>query len=61
MDVQTRLTQIQTQLNEQIARRTALQLALRQAETLCERLEGALALAKELVGANGGPSGETPE
>jgi hypothetical protein len=61
MDLPTRLQQLQTQLNEQMARRAQLRVALRQASTLVERLEGAVALARELVSANGAPSEETPE
>jgi chaperonin cofactor prefoldin len=61
MDVTERLQQLQVQLNEQVARRTQLKLALRQASVMVERLEGAVALARELVDANGGPSEREPE
>jgi len=50
MDVNERIQQLQAQLHEQMARRAHLRQALRQATIMVERLEGALALARELNG-----------
>jgi hypothetical protein len=52
MDMAIRIQQLDMQLNEHIARRDNLRLGLRQANILIERLQGALALAREMMEAD---------
>jgi len=48
MDVEVRIKELEAQLNEQVMRKQNLRLALRQAGVIIERLQGALAFAREM-------------